>query len=64
MDKKMTYAGAFEELETILNEMQSDDVAIDDLSKKVKRSKELLEFCKNHLRRSQEEIEDITSDCH
>lgn len=62
MDKKMTYAGAFEELETILNEMQSNDVAIDDLSKKVKRSKELLEFCKNHLRRSQEEIEDITSD--
>ena len=58
----MTYAGAFEELETILNEMQSNDVAIDDLSKKVKRSKELLEFCKNHLRRSQEEIEDITSD--
>ena len=57
--EKLTYSNAFEELEKILKEMQSDNVPIDNITSKVKRSKELLEFCKEHLRLSQQEIEDI-----
>ena len=59
MKKKMTYSAAFEELEMILKEMQSDNVPIDNITSKVKRSKELLEFCKEHLRQSQKEIDDL-----
>lgn len=59
MAAKLTYSKAYSELEQILSDMQSDDVPIDQLSVKVKRSKELLEFCKKNLRQSQKEIDDL-----
>jgi len=57
----MTYTSAYEELESILGEIQSDKINIDQLADKVKRSKELLNFCKESLRNYQKEIEEINS---
>ncbi|MEE9373358.1 MAG: exodeoxyribonuclease VII small subunit [Saprospiraceae bacterium] len=54
--KKMTYDAAFEELEKILEDIQSDNISIDHLASKVKRSKELLSFCKESLRKYQGDI--------
>ena len=53
MAQKLTYTKAFEELEGILNEMQSDNIPIDKLADKVKRSKEIIRILqrkseKNH----------------
>ncbi len=55
--KKLTYSSAFDELEKILTDIQSDKISIDQLSEKVKRSKELLNFCKENLRKYQSDIE-------
>lgn len=59
MPSKLTYAKAFAELEKILDGMQSDSIPIDKLSDSVKRSKELIEFCTEHLRKTQKEIDDL-----
>ena len=59
MEQKLTYSKAFDELETILTEMQSDSVPIDKLSQKVIRTRELLKFCKEQLRRAQKEIDEL-----
>jgi exodeoxyribonuclease VII small subunit len=60
MSKKLTYSKAYEELEDILNEIQSDAISIDVLVEKVKRSRELLSFCREKLREAKQEIEGIT----
>ena len=57
--KALTYNSAYEELEQILEEIQSDQISIDLLAEKVKRSKELLKFCKDSLRKYQEDIDNL-----
>lgn len=59
MSKKMTYDSAYQELNQILTNLQSEDTGLDDLSKKLKRAVELSEFCKNQLRCIEEDIEKI-----
>lgn len=49
-DNKITYADAVSELETILKQLENtDEVNIDDISSKVKRASELMEFCRKKL---------------
>lgn len=57
MAKKLTYTIAQNELKNILEEIQSGDISIDDLSSKLKRAKELVLFCKVKLRTIEEEID-------
>ncbi len=52
----MTYNSAYEELQSILMELENDSIKIDDLPKKVKRAGELLRFCKEKLRNSEVEV--------
>lgn len=54
--KKITYDKAYAELTTILNDLQSGELSIDDLSKSSKRAKELLLFCKERLRSIEHEL--------
>lgn len=46
----MTYDQAYQELTTILEEIQSENVSIDSLAEKIKRANELKVFCQNKLR--------------
>lgn len=55
--KKQTYQNSLEELEAIIQEMNSGEISIDDLHTKVKRAKELLVWCKEKLRSTQSDIE-------
>jgi exodeoxyribonuclease VII small subunit len=55
--KKITYQQSIEELEMIISQMNTGDIPIDELDSKVKRAKELLEWCKEKLRSTQESIE-------
>ena len=50
MKKQITYQQAYEELENLVNEIDSDSIQIDALSDKVKRAAELINFCREKLR--------------
>lgn len=53
---KITYDKAFEELNQILEEIQSEDVGIDEIAKKSKRANELLKFCREKLRTIENQV--------
>ncbi len=59
MSKKLTYSLALEELETIIQEIEHEEINIDDLSLKVKRASILLQFCKETLRSTEQDIQEI-----
>lgn len=53
---KITYDKAFEELNQILDDIQSEDVGIDEIAKKSKRANELLKFCRDKLRTIESQV--------
>jgi len=58
-DKKPTFNKAVEELEQILDQIESGDLDVDELTGKVKRASELLRLCQSKLRDTEEEIDKI-----
>lgn len=60
--KELTYSAAFEELKVILARLEGQDVDIDQIAVDVKRSSELIKFCKEKLRRTEGEVESILKD--
>ncbi len=62
MAKKKTtisYEKAMEELQSIISDLQSEAISIDQLSEKVKRAAELIEYCKTKLRTTEEDINNL-----
>lgn len=57
--KKLTYSEAFTELESILEQIESNDLDVDNLASQVKRAAELIKLCKSRLRDTESEIEKI-----
>lgn len=55
----MKYQEAKQELEEIIESIESGEVDLDTLSAKVKRAFELITFCKNKLRETQEHVDNI-----
>jgi len=53
---KITYDKAFEELNQILDDIQSEGVGIDEIAKKSKRANELLKFCREKLRTIESQV--------
>lgn len=58
----MNYSAAIEELETIVQEIESAQVSVDELSKKIKRASELISICRKALTSTEQEIQGILSD--
>ena len=54
--KPSTYSEAVTELEEIVKQMQSNECSIDNLSELTTRSLELLQFCKDKLTKTDEEL--------
>jgi len=54
-----SYEAAMEELEEILSSLESNELKIDDLAKNARRATELVEYCKNKLRTTSEELNKI-----
>lgn len=52
----LTYEKALAELQGIVNAMESGETSIDDLSAKVERAAELIRFCQEKLRQTDEKI--------
>jgi len=58
-EKKITFNEAMQELEVILNQIETGELDIDELSGKVKRASLLIKLCKGKLRSTEEEIDKI-----
>lgn len=56
------YAEMMEELERILEQLESDSIDVDELSARVKRASELIRVCRQRLVESQTEIEQVVAD--
>ncbi len=57
--KKLTYNQAISEIEEILAKMENEELDVDELSDKVKRVSELVRFCRNKLKNTEEEVEKV-----
>lgn len=55
----MTYREATQELEAILRAIENDSVDVDELTEKVKRSSQLIKFCKEKLRSAEKAIDQV-----
>jgi len=62
MSAPKDYASAQAELEELLASLQQPSVAIDSLTEKVARAKELLEWSKQKLRSTEASIDQLLSD--
>ena len=49
MAKEINYTEAFEELQTIVADIEEGEISVDELSLKVKRAAELIKLCKHKL---------------
>lgn len=59
MTNKDTYKDAFEELQAIVSDIESGDIAVDELTAKINRASELLSICKAKLTASEAEVEKL-----
>jgi exodeoxyribonuclease VII small subunit len=59
---ELNYTQAFEELQTIVAEMENGKISVDDLAIKVKRASELIKTCKNKLSATEGDVQKILSD--
>jgi exodeoxyribonuclease VII small subunit len=57
-----SYSDAIDELESILGEIESDEVDVDDLASKVQRASELVQFCRETIDETEMQIESIIED--
>jgi exodeoxyribonuclease VII small subunit len=51
-----SYQSAWTELQKIVNELQGGAVGIDELSSKIERAAELVRFCREKLRSTEEAV--------
>ncbi|MGL1888044.1 MAG: exodeoxyribonuclease VII small subunit [Reichenbachiella sp.] len=63
MSKKQpkSYQESFDELSSISQQLESEEVSIDNLTTLVERSNLLLKFCQDKLRKTEEEINKSTN---
>ncbi len=59
MSEELKYTEAFEELQTIVREIEEGEISIDDLSHKVKRAASLIKICKTKLTQTEEDVQAI-----
>ena len=59
MMEELTYSAALAELQQLAEDLENDEISIDELSDKIKRASQLLEFCQTKLRSTDEEVKKI-----
>lgn len=60
--KELSYAAAMRELQDIVDALQDNSLGIDDLSDRLQRAAELITFCREKLRTTDEEIQGLFGD--
>jgi len=56
MTKKPNYKAALDELQTIIQDIESGNIPVDQLSEHVKRAAELIKTCRTILRTTEEDV--------
>ncbi|HKK60861.1 MAG TPA: exodeoxyribonuclease VII small subunit [Salinivirga sp.] len=59
MAKKFSYSEATQEIEQIIDQLEAGDLEIDELSTKVKRASQLIKKCKDHLKTTEDKVNEI-----
>ncbi|MCK9421047.1 MAG: exodeoxyribonuclease VII small subunit [Bacteroidales bacterium] len=59
MSEKITYIEAFEELQSLVNEIEAGEISVDQLSEKVRRAAYLIKLCKQKLTSTEEDVNKI-----
>lgn len=62
MADEISYADALAELESILSAIEEEQVDVDDLAVKVKRSTELIRLCRGRIEAATAEVEAIVEE--
>lgn len=60
--KTKNFDQAYQELLEIQAQIQGDDISVENISKLVKRSTELINFCKERLRNIEQDIDEAFKD--
>lgn len=58
----MTYTEAYEELQGIVQKMESGQINVDELALNVKRAAELIQVCKAKLHETESDVQKILKD--
>ncbi len=61
-EKEISYTEAFEELKNIASQLENDDVAVDDLTEKMKRATFLMKICKDKLSKIEADVNKTIED--
>ncbi len=59
MNNQYSYQDAFDELQTIVSEIERGEISVDELSEKVKRAALLIDVCNAKLTSTEKEVNDI-----
>ena len=59
MSEIIKYTEAFQELQTIVSEIEQGEISVDELSEKVKRAAYLIKICKSKLTTTEEDVNKI-----
>ena len=59
IDKNVKYEDALKRLQEIVGMLERKEIRIDDLSEKVKEAKALVDYCRDKLEKTEEEISKI-----
>ena len=62
MSEQTSYTDAFNELNQIVSDLEEGEISVDELSEKVKRASELIEFCQQKLASTEEDVNSILKD--
>ena len=54
-----SYEEALQELQQIVTQLQEDAISVDELSEKVQRAAELIAYCREKLRTTEENLEGL-----
>ncbi len=60
--KELSYDSALAELQELVGQLQEEVISMDDLSEKAKRAAELVKFCQDKLRKTEEELKGLFED--
>lgn len=60
--KQMKYTEAVEELNTILSDLESESIDVDELSDKVKHAIELIKLCREKIEQTELEVRKIVKE--
>lgn len=56
-----SYDDALQELQTIVQQLQDNQIPVDELSAKIKRAARLIKYCQEKLRSTEEDIQALFS---